>query len=111
MQEHVGKKRRKEVREAIDMRNELKSTLVVTAVALVIGIGVTVGVQILTVQGALAYDNVFVQLLPMIVIFVLLMVIGSRAYKWSGLREEYKEHCKKYNISKEDMRALERGDI
>lgn len=111
MQEHVGKRRRKEVREAIDMRHEMMTTLAVTCVALVVGIALAVAVQLLVVFGMLVSSNIFLRLLPAIVIFVLLLVVCGRAYKLSGLREEYKEHCRRYNITKEDMRALEHGEL
>lgn len=111
MQQHVGKKRRKEVREAVDMRKELRSRFARTGVVFGIGVAFVIGMQALTVFGVLALGNEVAQAVLLIVVFVFVMIIGSRTYKWSGMREQYKEHRKRYNITDEDMRALERGQL
>ena len=61
--------------------------------------------------GALAVYSMMASMIPAIVLFVLLLLVGTRVRKWSELRTEYKDHCRKYNITKEDMHALERGEL
>ncbi len=111
MQEHVGKKRRKEVRQAIEMHDELRKTVLMVIAAIAIGIAFTVTSALLTINGILAEDDVIAQYAPMVVILLLLVPVAGRAYQWTGLREEYKEHCKKFNITKEEMNALKNGQL
>ncbi|MGI6033948.1 MAG: hypothetical protein ACOX69_11065 [Coriobacteriales bacterium] len=111
MQEHVGKKRRKEVRQAIDMKRELNRDMRTMIIIMAIGILATLFVTYLTYIGVVDAMNGLVQSIPMIILLILAIFLGNRAYRWSGLREEYKKHCKEFNITKEDMNALKRGEL
>lgn len=110
-QQHTGKKRRKEVREAIDLQHMVKTTTIALVIIFVAGLALTTVFSVMLATGALAADSMMASMIPAIVLFVLLLLIGTRVRRWSELRTEYKDHCRKYNITKEDMRALERGEL
>ena len=81
VEEHVGKKRRKEVRQAITMSEELRKTLLLCIGLIVFGI------------------------------VVLMIFVAPKANRYWALRDEYKAHLERYNISKDDMRALKNNEL
>lgn len=109
MQEHVGKKRRKEVRTAVDMKTELRNSMIFMICVLLVGIAASVGLSLSLLALDPMSENLMTQTIPTMVMFVFVIFLGSRSYKWSGLKKEYNEHCKRYNITKEDMDALKNG--
>ena len=111
MQEHVGKKRRKEVRAALDMRTELRRSMAFMVCALIIAAMVTLGMTFAFISADPTIDNTAAQTIPTIVLFIFVIFLGSRSYKWSGLKKEYDEHLKRYNITKADMEALKDGQL
>ena len=111
MQEHVGKKRRKEVREALNMRQELNKYMTIMVVTLVIGIIAWSALSYLMVTGVIPNDTTFMQTLPYVLLFIVIIFIGSRSYKWSALHERYRKHCVRYNITKSDIKALKNGEM
>ena len=111
VEEHVGKKRRKEVRQAITMKQELTSSLLVIAGVLVLGVALTATMTYMTITGVVPSNDLMTQVIPFAIVIVLLIFMAPRANKWWELRDEYKAHLERYNISKEDMAALKRGDL
>jgi len=111
MQEHVGKKRRKEVRTAINMKTELRNGMIFMIAVLLVGIMASVSLTLSMLALDPMSDNLITQTIPTIVMFVFVIFLGNRSYKWSGLKKEYNEHCKRYNITKEDMEALKNGQL
>ena len=105
-QQHTGKKRRKEVREAIDLQHMVRTTTIALVIIFVAGLALTTVFSVMLATGALAADSMMASMIPAI-----LLLVGTRVRKWSELRTEYKDHCRKYNITKEDMHALERGEL
>ena len=111
MQEHVGKKRRKEFRTAINMKSQLQNGMIFMLTCLVIGIVCSLGLTISLGRLDPMAENSLAQILLTIVIFVFIIFLGNRSYKWSGLKKEYDEHCKRYNITKQDMKDLKEGRL
>lgn len=111
-EKHVGKKRRREVREALDMKREIKRLtllgVLIIAVAILL---LVVACTFVAYAGFFALDVQVAQYVPLFIMFVATMIIASRMNGYWHLRDRYKEHCKRFNISKEDMCALERGEI
>ena len=91
VEEHVGKKRRKEVRQAITMSEELRKTLLLCIGLIVFGI--------------------VVLLVPLVILVVLMIFVAPKANRYWALRDEYKAHLERYNISKDDMRALKNNEL
>ncbi len=111
VEEHVGKKRRKEVRQAIALKKEMNRSLLFILIAIVVG-GILVTVlTVLTTSGVIQIDNVVTQAIPLAVLALVFVFIGPRCSKWRDIHDQYKLHLKRYNISKDDMNALERGDL
>lgn len=111
VEEHVGKKRRKEVRQAITMKEELRSSLIVIVSVMLVAIILTAIMTYLLVAGIVPSNDLMSQIIPLLIVIVVLIFMGPRANRWWGLYDEYKEHIKRYNISKDDMAALQRGDM
>lgn len=111
VEEHVGKKRRKEVRQAIALKKEMNRSLLFIVIAIVVGGGLAGALTVLVTADMIQVDNVATQAIPLAVIVLALVFIGPRCTKWWGIRDQYKLHLKRYNISKEDMAALERGEL
>lgn len=108
--QHVGKKRRKEVREAVNMRRDLRKDMALFLSVFALAAVASIVLSYLAALGVLG-DNTFVQFLPMIVVFVIIIILSMRISAYWGRRDAYKQHCKRYNITKEDMKALERGEL
>ena len=111
VEEHVGKKRRKEVRQAVSMKEELNHSLIIIVAVLALGVILTAAMTYMTITGIVPADNLWTQVIPLIIVIVILIFAGPQASKWWGLHDEYKKHLERYNISKEDMAALKRGEL
>ncbi len=109
---HVGKKRRKEVREAANMKREINSLTRFLVIMTVIALFVCFLPTIFVYMGILTDDNMMVlTFLPFIFVFVLVMITGTRSTRLFALRKEYKDHCERFNISKDDIQALNNGTM
>ena len=111
MEEHVGKKRRKEIREAINMKKELNSTLLLMLGLMLAGCLLYGAYTILLIEGVIPAGDQVSQVVPLIIVFILVVFLGNKAYRWTDKREQFKTHCKKFDITKEDMKALKRGEL
>lgn len=111
MKEHVGKKRRKEVRQAVnlkkDMNRALAKSLAVMAACVVLCLVYTALLNL----GYLNMGDIIVQAVPLAIVFVGVMFIGSYFYKYLDLRDAFKKHCDRYGVSKEDMSNLSSQDL
>lgn len=108
---HVGKKRRKEVREAIDMRQEIRRTNITVAAIAVVIVGSMLSCTVVVAAGVLGDNAIVAEAIALLIVFAALGVLGYRMNGYWNLRDRYREHCRKFNISKEDMKALERGQL
>ncbi len=111
MEAHVGKKRRKEVRRAIDLKTEMNRLLRRALIFLAIAVVVYIVLMILMSKGLIDTTSTWTSMIPMIVVLIFAMVVGSQSYKWYGLRDQYKKHCKRFDISKKDMKDLKEGRL
>lgn len=111
VEEHVGKKRRKEVRTAINMRDDLRNGMLFMICVLLVGIMASLSLTITLGRMDPTADNQWAQMVPTLVIFLFVVFLGTRSYKWSGLKKAYDDHCKRYNITKDDMKALKNGEL
>lgn len=106
MKEHVGKKRRKEVRQAVnlkqDMNKALAKSLAVTGLCIVLCLIYTLFLNL----GVLDMSDIVVQAVPLVFVFIGVMFIGNHFYKYLDLRDAFKKHCDRYGVSKNDMNAL-----
>lgn len=106
VEEHVGKKRRKEVRQAITMSEELRKTLL-----LCIGLIVLLVLFVISYLGLFEIPLVVTNTVPLVILVVLMIFVAPKANRYWALRDEYKAHLERYNISKDDMRALKNNEL
>lgn len=111
MQEHVGKKRRKEVRQAANMKSDLRKEMFVMIGIFIVGIAICFSWTIAMYFSGVDGSSIIVQSLPTIAVFLLVVYLGNRAYKWTGLREEYKRHCQQFNITDEEIKLLKNDQL
>lgn len=111
VEEHVGKKRRKEVRQAITMSEELRKTLLLIVGVLVFGCLILLVLFLLSYLGIVELPSSVGTIAPLVVLVVIMIYIGPKANRFWALRDEYKDHLKRYNISKADMRALKNNQL
>lgn len=111
VEEHVGKKRRKEVRQAITMSEELRKTLLLIVGVIVFGCLVIFVLFLISFLGIAELPSSVGTIAPLVVLIVIMMFIGPKANRFWTLRDEYKEHLKRYNISKADMNALKNNEL
>lgn len=106
IEEHVGKRRRQEVRQAISMQEELRKTILLVSIVLVVSILLICLLMYLSAVGHIESDGMLGLLAPVIVLIIALLIICPNVSKCLSLRESYKAHVRRYNISKEDMSTL-----
>lgn len=106
VQEHVGKKRRKEVRQAINMTEEMRRLLLSSIGILVVGLVVVLLVLFLAYGNVIPVSPIVGSMLPLVILLVAIFAVTPRANRYWALRAHYKDHCRKFNISKADMQAL-----
>lgn len=111
VEEHVGKKRRKEVRQAINMSEELRSSLVYIWSVLGGGCLITLVFTYLAYANILPIDDAIMRFLPLGFMLVVICIITPRASRYWSLRDQYKSHLARFNISKDDMRALKNDEL
>ena len=109
--QHVGKKRRKEVREAVSMRREIRRTNITLVIGVALVLAVMVGCTAVAALGLASGHLIIVQSIVLLVVFFAVAVLGFRLNGYWSLRGRFKEHCRRFNISKEDMKALEQGKL
>ena len=111
VEEHVGKKRRKEVRQAITMSEELRKTLLLCIGLIVFGIVVLLILFVISYLGLFEIPLVVTNTVPLVILVVLMIFVAPKANRYWALRDEYKAHLERYNISKDDMRALKNSEL
>ena len=111
VEEHVGKKRRKEVRQAITMSEELRKTLLLCIGLIVFGIVVLLVLFVISYLGLFEIPLVVTNTVPLVILVVLMIFVAPKANRYWALRDEYKAHLERYNISKDDMRALKTNEL
>lgn len=110
-EKHVGKKRRREVREALEMKREIQRLTSLGVLIIIVAILLVIACTCAIYAGLFALDVQFAQYVPLVIMFIATMIIAFRMNGYWHLRDRYKEHCRRFNISKDDMSALERGEI
>ena len=105
-QEPMGKKRRKEIREAINMRSVVRKAELILA-------GIVVGGSIIDIIVAQYmvhhYDitNQWAMMVPTFVAFALLFVVMFQYNHFSRINRKYKKFLIDHNVTKQDMKDLE----
>lgn len=111
VEEHVGKKRRKEVRQALNMSEQLKKTLIfIFSILGACCIGALL-LAYLTAFQIIPTSSFISNTVPVIILVIAMIVVAPKMSRYWAMRDEYKNHLKRYNISKEDMKALKNGEL
>lgn len=111
VEEHVGKKRRKEVRQAINMSEELRRTLRFVIGILALSFLIIIALCIISMMGIVDMSMNIISFVPLAIALIAMIVIAPKANRYWTLRDEYKNHLERYNISKADMKALKNNDL
>lgn len=111
VEEHVGKKRRKEVRQAINMSEELRRTLRFVIGILALSFLIIIALYIISMMGIVDMSMNIISFVPLAIALIAMIVIAPKANRYWTLRDEYKNHLERYNISKADMKALKNNDL
>ncbi len=111
VEEHVGKKRRKEVRQAINMSEELRRTLRFVIGILALSFLIIIALYIISMMGIVDMSMNIISFVPLAIALIAMTVIAPKANRYWTLRDEYKNHLERYNISKADMKALKNNDL
>ncbi len=111
VEEHVGKKRRKEVRQAINMSEELRRTLRFVIGILALSFLIIIALYIISMMGIVDMSMNIISFVPLAIVLIAMIVIAPKANRYWTLRDEYKNHLERYNISKADMKALKNNDL
>ena len=99
VEEHVGKKRRKEVRQAITMSEELRKTLLLCIGLIVFGIVVLLVLFVISYLGLFEIPLVVTNTVPLVILVVLMIFVAPKANRYWALRDEYKAHLERYTVS------------
>lgn len=106
VEEHVGKKRRKEVRQAITMSEELRKTfLLITGILVIVCLFIVI-LFLISYLGIAELPSVVSSTAPLVVVVIAMIFVAPKVNRYWALRDEYKSHLERYNISKADMNAL-----
>ena len=79
VEEHVGKKRRKEVRQAITMSEELRKTLLLCIGLIVFGIVVLLVLFVISYLGLFEIPLVVTNTVPLVILVVLMIFVAPKA--------------------------------
>lgn len=111
VEEHVGKKRRKEVRQAINMSEELRKTLRFVISILALSLLLIVALYILSITGIVNMSMDVINFAPLAIAVIAMIIVVPKANRYWTLRDEYKDHLARYNITKADMKALKNNEL
>ena len=108
MQEHMGKKRKRELREALNLRDERNKHA--RRAALIMGAGILVCI-VYFVLCAFNIGNNFTNLIftfsPPIALVAGLFFSGSDVNKAAKANDQLKRYCSERSISKQDLKDFE----
>ena len=110
MVEHVGKKRRKEIRQAAEYKKEAnKHTLrcALLFVCLLVLLLIPIALQLL---GLVDPTNMLLSAAQLIIVFVGCILVGSESKKASDARKTYKDYALKFEVTAEDVKAYIAGE-
>lgn len=82
VEEHVGKKRRKEVRQAITMSEELRKTLLLCIGLIVFGIVVLLVLFVISYLGLFEIPLVVTNTVPLVILVVLMIFVAPKANRY-----------------------------
>lgn len=104
MQEHVGKKRKKELREALELKKERDASIRKCAVVYGIAFAICVFYFLCcTFNFLISFDNLMLTFIPLAVVVASLFIAGSDITKAQVAHGKYKKYCTEHAVSKEDL--------
>ena len=110
-EEHVGKKRRKEVRQAITMSDELRKILLLIVCVTILACVIIAVLFLIAFTGVVELPSFVSNTVPLIILVVFMIFVAPKVNKYWTLRDAYKAHLERYNISKADMNALKDNQL
>lgn len=106
MQEHIGKKRKRELREASSLLSEQKKKFTKCVGVFGGAIAIIAVDYALAFAGVLSFDNIFVQVIPLALIIGSLLFAGSDITRYSMLKREYQKYCAEHSITEDELKAF-----
>lgn len=104
MQEHVGKKRKKELREAMNLKQERDRSI--KKCAIVYGIAAAICIFYFlccAFNFLISFDNLVLTFIPLAVVVASLFIAGSDITKAQVAHDKYKKYCSSHSVTKEDL--------
>ncbi|MGN0038640.1 MAG: hypothetical protein ACI36Y_05875 [Coriobacteriales bacterium] len=108
MQEHMGKKRKRELREALDLRAERDKHA--RRAALIMGAGILVCILYFILCAfniGINFTNLLFTFIPTIALVAGLFFSGSDINKATKANDKFKRFCAERSISKQDLKDFE----
>lgn len=104
-EEHVGRKRRKEVRQAINLDKESKRLLSFIAIAIVVACILIIGLLCFSLLQAGQMKRLAGIASSVIILLIAVILVVPKSRRYFEVREDLEDHCRRFNISKDDMLA------
>ncbi len=98
------------MRQAIKMKQRLRSSLLVILIILALGIIAAAIVSYLLIAGVFPGNDFTPVLILIGIVLIVIIIMGPRTSKMLSLYDDYKKHLNRFNITKDDMAALQRDE-
>ena len=105
MQEHVGKKRKKELREAVNLRDERNSHI--KKCAIVYGAAIAICIVYFaccSLEVFISFSNLMFTFIPLAVVVASLFIAGADITRAQVANDKYKKYCAEHSVTKEDIK-------
>ena len=93
------------------MSEELRRTLRFVIGILALSFLIIIALYIISMMGIVDMSMNIISFVPLAIALIAMIVIAPKANRYWTLRDEYKNHLERYNISKADMKALKNNDL
>ena len=110
MQENVGKRRRKELREAESLRKDMKKCLLKCVIVFGLAIGLSIIIYAMALLGILiTFENPVVLGGPTALVVISIMFCGADVTRYSKLKRTYKTYCDEHSITEAELATLKKA--
>lgn len=105
-EEHMGKKRRREVHQAVNLKRESKRLLVFVVSTSVVACVAIIALMCFSLSQTGQMKQLVGIVGSLIVLLISIILIVPKSRKCFEVHKTLKAHCKRFNISEEDMLLL-----
>lgn len=105
-EEHMGKKRRREVHQAVNLKKESKKLLAFVVSTFVVACVIIIALLCFSLSQTGQTKQLVGIVGSLIILLLAVILIVPKSRKCLEVRKALKEHCKRFNISEDDMLLL-----